>query len=150
MYIHIYTCIYIYISVFSESYRNALQAFIDRRRFSDDLQIDTPASPDKTRRDLLTKTNNNKCDNERKAQKSKSIVPSVPHIPASEIFEIGWVPGTEDRYVELIFAEWQNTRVSLKRHTHPECKDAVKADLDVLLYVPINTKKSIIVKSELP
>ncbi|XP_076183295.1 uncharacterized protein LOC143154996 isoform X2 [Ptiloglossa arizonensis] len=119
----------------NESYRNALQAFIDRRRFSDDLQIDTPASPDKTRRDLLTKTNNNKCDNERKAQKSKSIVPSVPHIPASEIFEIGWVPGTEDRYVELIFAEWQNTRVSLKRHTHPECKDAVKADLDVLLEI---------------
>ncbi|XP_043258000.1 uncharacterized protein LOC122400539 isoform X1 [Colletes gigas] len=116
----------------SESYRNALQAFIDRRRYSDDVETDSLCSPDKTRRDFLVKTNNNKCDNELKAQESKPIVPGVPHILASEIFEIGWVPGTEDRYLELIFAEWQNTRVSLKRHTHPDCKDAVKADLDVL------------------
>ncbi|CAL7951373.1 unnamed protein product [Xylocopa violacea] len=116
----------------NESYRNALQAFIDRRRTSDDIEIEAPSSPDKKRSDFLVKTNNNKCDNERKSQESKSTIPGVPHIPASEIFEIGWVAGTEDRYLELIFAEWQNTRVSLKRHSHPECKDAVKADLDVL------------------
>ncbi|XP_054014878.1 uncharacterized protein LOC128895911 isoform X2 [Hylaeus anthracinus] len=116
----------------NESYRNALQAFIDRRRISS-VEADAPCSPDKSKPDLLwPKINNNKCDNNRKAQESQSILPGVPHIPASEIFEIGWVPGTEDRYLELIFAEWQNTRVSLKRHTHPECKDAVKADLDVL------------------
>ncbi|XP_076237982.1 uncharacterized protein LOC143181472 [Calliopsis andreniformis] len=113
----------------NESYRNALQAFIDRRRFPD--ETDAPLSPDKTRADLLNK-NNNKCDNEQKSQELKSVVPGLPHIPASDIFEIGWVAGTEDRYLELIFAEWQNTRVSLKRHTHPECKDTVKADLDVL------------------
>ena len=116
----------------NESYRNALQAFIDRRRLSDDVDTDTPASPDKKRADLLTKNNNNKCDNERKFHEPKSCVLGVPRIPPSDIFEIGWVAGTEDRYLELIFAEWQNTRVSLKRHSHPECKDAVKADLDVL------------------
>lgn len=119
-------------SVYSESYRNALQAFIERRRFPEDTETDAPCSPDKSRADLLAKTNNSKRDNERKSPESKSLLPGVPHIPASEIFEIGWVAGTEDRYVELIFAEWQNTRVSLKRHTHPDCKDAVKADLDVL------------------
>ncbi|CAK9798569.1 Inactive serine/threonine-protein kinase TEX14 [Anthophora plagiata] len=116
----------------NESYRNALQAFIDRRRNSDDTEIEIPSSPDKKRADLLAKNNNNKCDNEQKSQEPKSIIPGVPHIPAPEIFEIGWVAGTEDRYLELIFAEWQNTRVSLKRHSHPECKDAVKADLDIL------------------
>ncbi|CAK9833750.1 Inactive serine/threonine-protein kinase TEX14 [Anthophora retusa] len=116
----------------NESYRNALQAFIDRRRNSDDTEIEIPSSPDKKRADLLAKNNNNKYDNERKSQEPKSIIPGVPHIPAPEIFEIGWVAGTEDRYLELIFAEWQNTRVSLKRHSHPECKDAVKADLDIL------------------
>ena len=116
----------------NESYRNALQAFIDRRRFPEDTETDAPCSPDKSRADLLAKTNNSNRDNERKSQESKSTLLGVPQIPASEIFEIGWVAGTEDRYVELIFAEWQNTRVSLKRHTHPECKDVVKADLDVL------------------
>ncbi|XP_076394374.1 uncharacterized protein LOC100880685 isoform X2 [Megachile rotundata] len=116
----------------NESYRNALQAFIDRRRFSDDVETEAPTSPDKKRVDLLTKTNNNKYDNERKLYEPISLIPGVPHIPPSEIFEIGWVAGTEDRYLELIFAEWQNTRVSLKRHSHPECRDAVKADLDVL------------------
>lgn len=116
----------------NESYRNALQAFIDRRRISDNVDIEAPSSPDKKRADLLAKNNNNKSENERNLREPKSIIPGVPHILAPEIFEIGWVAGTEDRYVELIFAEWQNTRVSLKRHSHPECKDAVKADLDVL------------------
>ncbi|XP_043595525.1 uncharacterized protein LOC122573355 isoform X2 [Bombus pyrosoma] len=116
----------------SESYYTALQAFIDRRRNSGNVNIEAPSSPDKKRADFLAKNNNNKSDNERNLREPKSIVPGVPHILAPEIFEIGWVAGTEDRYMELIFAEWQNTRVSLKRHSHPECKDAVKADLDVL------------------
>lgn len=116
----------------NESYRNALQAFIDRRRSSNDVEIETSNSPDKLRADLSSKNNNNKCDNKWKSQELKSIIPGVPHIAAPEIFEIGWIAGTEDRYLELIFAEWQNTRVSLKRHSHPECKDAVKADLDIL------------------
>ncbi|KZC14650.1 Inactive serine/threonine-protein kinase TEX14 [Dufourea novaeangliae] len=120
----------------NESYRNAIQAFIDRRRCSDDVDPEAPCSPDKTRADLVAKNNNNKYNNERKSQESKTVLRSVPYVPASEIFEIGWIAGTEDRYLELIFAEWQNTRVSLKRHIHPECKDAVKADLDVLLEIP--------------
>lgn len=102
------------------------------------MEIETSNSPDKLRADLSSKNNNNKCDNKWKSQELKSIIPGVPHIAAPEIFEIGWIAGTEDRYLELIFAEWQNTRVSLKRHSHPECKDAVKADLDILSYVPIN------------
>ncbi|KAF3421918.1 hypothetical protein E2986_01461, partial [Frieseomelitta varia] len=116
-----------------QSYRNALQAFIDRRRTSD-VDIEASCSPDKKRSDklLLVKNNKNKCDNEWKSQESKSVIPGLPYVPAPQIFEIGWVAGTEDRYLELIFAEWQNTRVSLKRYSHPECKAAVKADLDVL------------------
>ncbi|XP_033330052.2 uncharacterized protein LOC117222460 isoform X2 [Megalopta genalis] len=123
----------------NDSYRSALQAFIDRRKCSDgcsELGKEAPSSPDKTRADFLAKKNNNKYDNERRLQESKCISRSVPSVPASEIFEVGWVAGTEDRYLELIFAEWQNTRVSLKRHIHPECKGAVKADLDVLLEIP--------------
>ncbi|KOX75689.1 Inactive serine/threonine-protein kinase TEX14, partial [Melipona quadrifasciata] len=118
----------------NESYRNALQAFIDRRRTSDDIDIEAPCSPDKKRTDkiFLAKNNKNKCDNERKLLESKSVISGLPHVPASQIFEIGWVAGTEDRYLELIFAEWQNTRVSLKRHSHPECKNAMKTDLDIL------------------
>ncbi|KAG7208354.1 hypothetical protein KM043_014590 [Ampulex compressa] len=118
----------------NESYRSALQAFIDRRRLSDDAESETiPSdSPGKYTCELLSKTSNEKRDNTWKSQECNSVVPGVPHIRASEIFEIGWVAGTDDRYLELIFAEWQNTRVSLKRHTHPECRDAVKADLEVL------------------
>lgn len=40
--------------------------------------------------------------------------------------------GTEDRYLELISAEWHSTRVTLKRQTHPLCEDAIKADIEVL------------------
>ncbi|XP_078050523.1 uncharacterized protein LOC144477012 isoform X2 [Augochlora pura] len=115
----------------NESYRSALQAFIDRRRCSDDVEKEAPCSPD-----LVAKNNNNKYDNERRLQENKCFSRSVPYVPASEIFEVGWIAGTEDRYLELIFAEWQNTRVSLKRHVHPECKGAVKADLGVLLEIP--------------
>ncbi|XP_076643353.1 uncharacterized protein LOC143353714 isoform X2 [Halictus rubicundus] len=123
-------------SLNNESYRNALQAFIERRRCSDDVETDVQCSPDKTRADLVAKNNNKKYDNERISQESKSVLRGIPCVPASEIFEVGWIAGTEDRYLELIFAEWQNTRVSLKRHIHPECKNAVKADLDVLVEIP--------------
>ncbi|XP_076278097.1 uncharacterized protein LOC143207997 isoform X1 [Lasioglossum baleicum] len=123
-------------SLNNESYRNALQAFIERRRCSDDVETDVPCSPDKTRADLVAKNNNRKSDNERKSQQSKSVFRGIPCVPASDIFEVNWIAGTEDRYLELISAEWQNTRVSLKRHIHPECKDAVKKDLDVLVEIP--------------
>ena len=84
----------------------------------EDTETDAPCSPDKSRADLLAKTNNNKRDNERKSQESTPILPGVPHIPASEIFEIGWVAGTEDRYVELIFARMaKHQSLSEEAHT---------------------------------
>lgn len=73
-----------------------------------------------------------KKDRNRKASKRKQIVSGVPHIRSSEIFEIGNVAGTENRSLELISAEWHNTKVALKRHVFPACRDAIKADIEVL------------------
>ncbi|XP_015122837.1 uncharacterized protein LOC107045189 isoform X2 [Diachasma alloeum] len=116
----------------NEAYRNAIQAFIERRKSpSDSNFIVAPNSPDKVRLDFLIKKNyeNNKNKNN---NREGMMMPGVPHVPAPDIFEIGWVAGTEDRYLELIYAEWHNTRVSLRRHIHPDCKNAVRADLEVL------------------
>lgn len=125
------------ISVFfffhSEAYRTALQAFLERRKDPDDPgYIVCPNSPDKERLDFISKNNyvNNK--NENKNNYNDVKISNVPQAHASDIFEIGWVAGTEDRYMELIYAEWQNTKVALRRHDHPDCKNAVKADLEVL------------------
>ncbi|XP_020277828.1 uncharacterized protein LOC109851792 isoform X2 [Pseudomyrmex gracilis] len=70
--------------------------------------------------------------NRKSSNKRKQIVPGVPHIRSSEIFEIGNVAGTENRSLELISAEWHNTKVALKRHVFPACRDAIKADIEVL------------------
>lgn len=72
---------------------------------------------------------------QKKVKDTNCVIPGVPHIKFSELFEIGWVAGTEDRYLEYIYAEWENTKVSLKKHTHPECEKAIKADLEVLTLV---------------
>lgn len=66
------------------------------------------------------------------------VIPGVPHVKFSEFFEVGWVAGTEDRYLEYVYAEWDNTKVSLKKHTHPDCKKAIRADLSVLTLVEKN------------
>ncbi|KAK2580235.1 hypothetical protein KPH14_012491 [Odynerus spinipes] len=124
----------------NESYRNALQAFIDRRRFSTTvLETTSRSSTDIKSVSLLTdRSNDNDNESEIKDEISwmrptnEFVVLDVPRVPASEIFEIGWVAGTEDRYLELVYAEWENTRISLKRHTHPDCRNAVKADMEVL------------------
>ncbi|XP_043282862.1 uncharacterized protein [Venturia canescens] len=119
----------------NEAYRNALQAFIDRRRSTNESSecVVSPNSPDKERFDLFIKTKNeNENKNKKINDKERAGIPGVPHVHASDIFEIGWIAGTEDRYMELMFAEWQSTRVALRRHTHPECREAVKADLEVL------------------
>jgi hypothetical protein len=50
----------------------------------------------------------------------------------SEILEIGFVPGAEKRYLELISAEWRNTKVSLKRYAFKRCQDAIRADMEIL------------------
>ncbi|XP_070512374.1 uncharacterized protein [Cardiocondyla obscurior] len=59
-------------------------------------------------------------------------IPGVPHIPASEIFEIESITGTENKCLELISAEWHNTKVTLKRHILPTCQNAIKADVEIL------------------
>ncbi|XP_025153768.1 uncharacterized protein LOC105186466 isoform X2 [Harpegnathos saltator] len=119
-----------------ESYRKALQQFIDRRRSSSELVSDAEFysyQPIKQNGEhLITKDNNRNCYNNSKRRKYSSLIPGVSHVQASEIFEIGCVAGTEDRYLELVSAEWHNTRVSLKRHTHPACQSAIKADIEIL------------------
>ncbi|XP_014477018.1 PREDICTED: uncharacterized protein LOC106745691 isoform X2 [Dinoponera quadriceps] len=119
-----------------ESYRQALQQFIDRRRMSSELVTDAEFysyQPIKQNGEhLLQRNNNRNCHNNSKQRKYSSFIPGVSHVEASEIFEIGCVAGTEDRYLELVSAEWHNTRVSLKRHTHPACQGAIKADIEIL------------------
>ncbi|XP_071580595.1 uncharacterized protein [Temnothorax nylanderi] len=68
----------------------------------------------------------------RKPRKSAQFIPGVPHIRASEIFEIGCIAGTENKCLELVSAEWHNTKVTLKRHILPTCRDAIKADVEIL------------------
>ncbi|XP_032674110.1 uncharacterized protein LOC116845481 isoform X2 [Odontomachus brunneus] len=120
----------------SESYRKALQQFIDRRRSSSELVSDAEFysyQPIKQNGEHLVKKDNNRnCHNNSKRRKCSTFIPGVSHVEASEIFEIGCVAGTEDRYLELVSAEWHNTRVSLKRHTHPACRSAIKADIEIL------------------
>lgn len=125
----------------NESYRNALQAFIDRRRFSTTvLETTSRSSTDVKSVSLLTDKSNDNNENDSDIKDGTPwirrandfVVLDVPLIPPSEIFEIGWVAGTEDRYLELVYAEWENTRISLKRHMHPDCRNAVKADMEVL------------------
>lgn len=106
----------------SDAYRNALQAFIDRRRLSHDPStsstLNVSMSPNKP---------NTKNDG------IKSMIPGVPRVNPTDIFEIGSIAGTENRYLELIFAEWQDTRVSLKRAINLEFQDAIESDLKTLL-----------------
>ncbi|KAL2720576.1 inactive serine/threonine-protein kinase TEX14-like isoform X2 [Vespula squamosa] len=114
---------------------------MDRRRFSTTM-LDAPSqnSLDIKGVSLLTDNGNddeddNDNDNEQKTIQEGNnaiLLLDVPNVTASEIFEIGSVAGTEDRYLELIYAEWENTRISLKRQTHPECRNAVKTDMEIL------------------
>ncbi|XP_018397523.1 PREDICTED: uncharacterized protein LOC108775604 [Cyphomyrmex costatus] len=68
----------------------------------------------------------------RKLQKHGQFIPGVPHIRASEILEIGCIVGTENKCLELVSAEWNNTKVTLKRHVLPMCRDAIKTDIEIL------------------
>lgn len=123
-----------------------MQAFVDRRRFSTTmLDATSQNSLDVNGVSLLTETSNDEVnDNGKKDHNEDGTTPvelievnstlllDVPNVTASDIFEIGSVAGTEDRYLELIYAEWENTRISLKRQTHPECRNAVKTDMEIL------------------
>ncbi|KAK0161749.1 hypothetical protein PV327_008166 [Microctonus hyperodae] len=116
----------------NEAYRAALNAFLERRKDPNDSEyILPPNSPDKAR-NILKKNEKNTIKNNANNVKSSIIISKLPNADSSEIFEIGWVAGTENRYLDLMYAEWQNTKVCLRRHTHPDCQNAVKADLEVL------------------
>ncbi|XP_063980477.1 uncharacterized protein LOC135164242 isoform X2 [Diachasmimorpha longicaudata] len=133
---HIVTCMMGMMGMFkwlkNEAYRNAIKAFIERRKSpSDSNFLMATNSPDKLRLDYLIKKNYENSKNKNN-NRQEIMIPGVPYVPPPDIVEIGWVAGTEDRYLELIYAEWNNTRVSLRRQIHPKCKNAVKADLDVL------------------
>lgn len=120
--------------LYSESYRKALEQFLNRRRSYEvitDAEFATYESVNQNS-EYIKKDDNQNRRNDLKQWKRTSFIPGVPHISASEIFEIGNVAGTEDRYLELATAEWHNTRVSLKRHTHPACDGAIKADIEIL------------------
>ncbi|XP_012226022.1 uncharacterized protein [Linepithema humile] len=112
----------------NEYYRNLLQQFANRCQTSNGDISD----PDWIL--YLPKEENNESSkkDKRKLRKRIHLVPGVPHIRASEIFEIGYVAGTENRYLELISAEWHNTKVTLKRHVYPPCRDAIKVDVEIL------------------
>ena len=110
----------------------AIRAFMDRRKSANDTGDLLITSPDKAFNfETFVKKNNQK----NSTKDDKSVIPGVPHVQSSEFFEIGWVAGTEDHYLEYIYAEWDNTKVSLKKHTHPDCENAIKADLSVLTLV---------------
>ncbi|KAG5308535.1 TEX14 kinase, partial [Pseudoatta argentina] len=68
----------------------------------------------------------------RKLEIHGHFIPGVPHIRAAEIFEIGCIAGTENKCLELVSAEWNNTKVTLKRHVLSTCRDAIKADVEIL------------------
>ncbi|XP_018351652.1 PREDICTED: uncharacterized protein LOC108754099 isoform X2 [Trachymyrmex septentrionalis] len=68
----------------------------------------------------------------RKLEIHGHFIPGVPHIRAAEIFEIGCISGTENKCLELVSAEWNNTKVTLKRHVLSTCRDAIKADVEIL------------------
>ncbi|KAK0169765.1 hypothetical protein PV328_010406 [Microctonus aethiopoides] len=116
----------------NEAYRAALNTFLERRKnLNESEYILSPNSPDKARY-ILQKNEKNTIKNNANNGKSSIVISKLPNADPSEIFEIGWVAGTEDRYLDLMCAEWQNTKVCLRRHTHPDCQNAVKADLEVL------------------
>lgn len=120
--------------LYSESYRNALQQFLNRRQSSEDgfADVNSPSYQSSNQNvDCCKKDNNKKRHNDWRL-KNRAIVPGVSHVRSSEIFEIGYVPGTKDRYLKLVSAEWQNTKVSVKRYSRPKRWDAIKADIEVL------------------
>ncbi|XP_043484130.1 probable tyrosine-protein kinase DDB_G0283397 isoform X2 [Leptopilina heterotoma] len=108
----------------------AIRAFMDRRKNENETNNYLLISnPDK---DFNYKTFVKKINESKNVKDINSVIPGVPHVKFSDFFEVGWVAGTEDRYLEYVYAEWDNTKVSIKKHTHPECEKAIKADLAVL------------------
>lgn len=113
----------------NEYYRNLLQQFANHCQTSNGETTD----PDWVV--YLPKEQNAEQSSEkdnRRPRKHAQFVAGVPHVGASEIFEIECIAGTENKCLELISAEWHNTRVTLKRHVLSTCRDAIKADVEIL------------------
>ncbi|XP_074098386.1 uncharacterized protein LOC141527039 isoform X2 [Cotesia typhae] len=121
----------------NDAYRTAFQAFLDRRRNPGDPGF-INNTPEKGRTDntsiLWKKNYENTAKNIDESEFSSDLVTicEIPYASPSEIFELGWVAGTEDRNIELLYAEWHNIKVSLRRHLNGGCKNAIKADIKIL------------------
>jgi len=113
----------------SEYYRNLLQQFANHCQTSNG-EITDPDWVVYLPKEQNAEQSSQK-DN-RKSRKSAQFIPGIPHIRASEIFEIGCIAGTENKCLELVSAEWHNTKVTLKRHILPTCRDAIKVDVEIL------------------
>ncbi|XP_044589527.1 probable serine/threonine-protein kinase DDB_G0288147 isoform X2 [Cotesia glomerata] len=121
----------------SDAYRTAFQAFLDRRRNPADPGFinNTSEKGHTNNTSILWKKNyENTAKNIDESEFSSDLVTicEIPYASPSEIFEIGWVAGTEDRNIEVLYAEWHNIKVSLRRHLNGECKNAIKADIKIL------------------
>ncbi|XP_011884089.1 PREDICTED: inactive serine/threonine-protein kinase TEX14-like, partial [Vollenhovia emeryi] len=114
---------------FSEYYRNLLQQFASHCQ-TPNGDITDPDWVDYLPKEENTEQSSQK-DN-RRPRRPAQFIPGVPHIQASKIFEIGCVAGTENKCLELVSAEWHTTRVTLKRHILPTCRDAIRADVEIL------------------
>ncbi|XP_053596711.1 uncharacterized protein LOC106693063 [Microplitis demolitor] len=120
----------------NDAYRTAFQAFLDRRRDPSDPGF-IINSPEKARTEspsILWKKNyeNTAKNNEESESTDLMTICEIPYASPSEIIEIGWLAGTEDHSIEMMYAEWQSIKVSLRRHLSNECKNAVKADIKIL------------------
>lgn len=116
-----------FVSDSDAAYRSALQAFLDRRSTLSTNTLNRRKSEPsaKHNQSILSYRKNPEDDQIDK-------VPGVPCLDANELFEIALVPGAQNTYIELIFAEWQSTRVTLKRSIRKGHRDAIKNDIQVL------------------
>lgn len=117
--------------LYSEYYQNLLQQFASHCQTSNG-EITDPDWVVYLPKEQNAEQSSQK-DN-RRPRKHAQFVPGIPHVHASEIFEIGCIGNTENKCLELVSAEWNNTKVTLKRHILSSCRDAIKADMEILRY----------------
>lgn len=112
----------------NEYYRNLLQQFTSSCHASNG-DISDPGwiiyRPKEQNAEQSKKTNG-------KSKEQAQFISGVPHIRASEIFEIGCVVGTESQFLELVSAEWHNMKITMKRNVFASCHEAIKREVEVL------------------
>lgn len=122
----------------SDGYRTMVREFLNRRKSLNGLSLDHLDDPQiksdyKKNNESQRKDNNNKKENENN-NRIMTLV-GVPHVNPIEISQDSLVAGTDKHYLSFVHAEWKNINVTLRRNTYPDCKDAIKADLEILSYV---------------